>query len=41
MTHTTVPKNLNKKEGPSEYSSVPLREENKITSGGTGREKHG
>ena len=37
MLHSTDPKKLNKKEGPSEDASIPLRRGNKIVMGDRGR----
>ena len=41
MLQSTDPKKLNKKEGPSEDASIPLRRGNKIIMGGRGREGPG
>jgi hypothetical protein len=37
MIHPTDSKKLNKKEGPNEDASIPLRRGNKIITGGRGR----
>jgi hypothetical protein len=39
MVYPTDPKKLDKKEGPSEDASIPLRRRNKITMGGRGKER--
>jgi hypothetical protein len=41
LVHPTGPKKLNKKEGPSEDASIPLRKRNKIIKRVRGREGTG